>query len=103
MIKFIITFCLLTFCLLNIKAQNHISEGVISDNGSNINLNIASISILKAKDSVLYITTRSDVNGYFKFKNPKIGKYILLVSYPKYLDYVEQFSIDSSNLFRQAQ
>lgn len=58
MIKFIITFCLLTFCLLNIKAQNHISEGVISDNGSNINLNIASISILKAKD--LFFTLQQD-------------------------------------------
>ncbi|WP_239452936.1 outer membrane beta-barrel protein [Flavobacterium tistrianum] len=58
----------------------------------------ASVSLLRAKDSILIKFTRAKENGYFELNNIKDGKFILLVSYPKYADFVDKFSLDSTKL-----
>ena len=77
-------------------AQNTGSvKGIIADTASNIKLINASVAVLNAKDSTLVKFTRANENGEFTIGNLKKGKFILLVTYPAYADYVERFQLDS--------
>lgn len=79
-----------------LQAQNMGSvKGIIVDTASNIKLVNASVMVLNAKDSTLVQFTRADENGGFMIGNLKKGKFILLVTYPAYADYVERFQVDS--------
>ncbi|MFD1258665.1 outer membrane beta-barrel protein [Mucilaginibacter terrae] len=94
--KFILL--LLTFCLLSYVsiAQNAYSvKGTVTDTASNAKLANTTISVLNAKDSTLYKFTRATANGSFSIGNLKKGEFILLVTYPKYADYVDNFTLDS--------
>lgn len=75
-------------------------KGYIADTINKSTLTKASVSLLRAKDSVLVKYTRAKENGSFELNNIKAGKFILLVSYPKYADFVDQFAIDSTNLIK---
>lgn len=75
------------------NGQNTNIKGVIRDTSNNIPISLASVAVLNSGDSILQKSTRSDKNGYFDITNLKDGDYILLVTYPKYVDYVELFSI----------
>ncbi len=94
------TILLITACFLSTfsaLAQNPYSvKGSVSDTSSNSKLVNTSISVLNAKDSTLVNYTRADAAGAFSLTGLKKGKLILLVSYPGYADYVEQFSLDSA-------
>jgi hypothetical protein len=87
---------LLLLVLFNIAsfAQDGTIRGVVADQASNVKLKNATISVLNAKDSTLYNFTRADHDGKFEFQNFKDGKFILLVTYPEYADFVNQFSIE---------
>jgi hypothetical protein len=94
--KFILT--LLTFCLLSYAsvAQNAYSiKGTVTDTASNAKLANTTISVLNAKDSTLFKFARATASGSFNISGLKKGKFILLVTYPKYADYVENFTLDS--------
>ncbi|RZK67533.1 MAG: TonB-dependent receptor [Pedobacter sp.] len=54
------------------------------------------MAILNSKDSTLVKFTRSAENGSFELNGIKNGKFILLVSYPKYADFVDHFTLDST-------
>ena len=74
-------------------------KGMVSDTSSKQNLSNAVVAVLRAKDSVLYRYTRSNAKGMFSLAGLPAGKFILLVTYPKYADYVEQLTLtDSSEL-----
>jgi hypothetical protein len=77
-------------------AQNQSSiTGSVVDTASNAKLQNATIAILNAKDSTLYKFTRAGLNGAFSISPLKKGKFILLLSYPEYADFVYPFTIDS--------
>jgi len=57
------------------------------------------VSILSAKDSILYTFQRSDDKGNFELKNLKAGEYILLFTYPEYADYVEKIVLTDTSAF----
>ncbi|MDB5001436.1 MAG: TonB-dependent receptor, partial [Mucilaginibacter sp.] len=91
--------CLLSFTTFaqtstTVKAPNLV-KGIIIDSASNAKLSNASISVLRAKDSTLIKFTRATTNGSFTVNNMGTGKFILLVTYPAYADYVENFTLDS--------
>ena len=87
--------CCFTFSL---RAQTSYSvKGVIIDTSSKTKLANTSISILNAKDSILRKFSRADINGAFSIGNLTKGKFILLVTYPGYADYVERFVLDSTH------
>ena len=91
--------CVFLLVVTNAIAQNASIRGTISDTASKENLTNAVISILRAKDSVLYKFTRSNAQGKFGLTRLPAGKFILLVSYPKYADYVEELNLtDTSNI-----
>ncbi|MWB93325.1 outer membrane beta-barrel protein [Flavobacterium sp. GA093] len=73
-------------------------KGFVGDTINNSSLAGASISVLRAQDSILVQFTRAKENGAFELNNIKSGKFILLVSYPKYADFVDLFAVDSTQL-----
>jgi len=95
------TISLLIFCSFfsfGLRAQTAYSiKGIITDTASNAKLINTSVSVLEAKDSILLKFTRAGADGSFAINNLSKGKFILLVTYPGYADYVEQFSLDSVN------
>lgn len=76
-------------------AQSGTIKGSVSDTASNTSLSNANIILLNAKDSILYKHTRSNEQGNFQINNIDTGRYILLISYPNYADYTENFTIDA--------
>lgn len=86
---------LLSLCLsATIFAQNpNTIKGIVSDTSSFTRLQNATISILNAKDSTLYKYTRAAENGTFSIAPMKKGNFILLLTYPNYVDYVAPFTL----------
>lgn len=74
-------------------AQKNGVEGTIKDTTANMPIYRASVSVLGLQDSVLQAYTRTDNKGNFKISSLKDGDYFLLVTYPKYAEYVELFSV----------
>jgi hypothetical protein len=89
----LILFCLCTFTALS--QTNYSVKGVAVDSVGNIKLLNTTVSILNAKDSTLRKFTRASASGSFSITNLNKGKFILLVTYPGYADYVENFTLDS--------
>jgi outer membrane receptor protein involved in Fe transport len=90
----LLSLCLF-FCLSSSAQSTYGVKGAIIDSSSNIRLANTTICVLNAKDSTLRQFTRAAANGSFAINNLKKGKFILLVSFPGYADYVEHFSLDS--------
>ncbi|MXV52891.1 outer membrane beta-barrel protein [Pedobacter sp. HMF7647] len=78
----------------------YLVKGAVTDTASNTNLQNASVSVLQAKDSMLVSFTRTKLDGAFNLTLPKKGSYILMITYPKYADYVERFTLDSAHQSR---
>jgi len=75
-------------------------KGVIADSVEHVKLGTSSVAVLQAKDSILVKFTYATGDGSFSMSGLKKGKFILLVSYPDYADYTEEFSLDSLNQVR---
>jgi hypothetical protein len=80
-------------------AQNSPSvKGLIIDTASTSKLVNASVLMLNSKDSTLVKFSRVNATGSFNMSGFSKGNYILLVTYPGYADYVENFKLDSSTV-----
>jgi hypothetical protein len=94
----ILLFIFSFFFSFSLLAQGTYSvKGVIIDTAANAKLVNTSVSILYAKDSILCKFTRAATDGSFSLNHLNKGKFILLVTYPGYADYVERFSLDSAH------
>lgn len=71
-------------------------RGIVQDTLAGQKLRNATISVLNAKDSTLYTFTRATENGSFTISNMRPGNFILLLTYPEYVDYVYPFSLDEA-------
>lgn len=80
-------------------AQNAGIKGNLTDSSSDLIPANAAISILRQQDSVLVKFSRSDKNGNFQVTNLDSGKYIVLITYPKYGDYVDKFDLKKGSTF----
>jgi len=85
----------LLFCFYT-KAQTASAKGIIRDTSSKENLYNTTIALLRGKDSILVKFTRTDAKGFFELKGLDTGKYVLLITYPLYADYVERLNIRDS-------
>jgi hypothetical protein len=93
----LIIIAILALCLCDVTsyAQNgYTIKGAAVDTALRIKLYNTTISVLNAKDSVLQKFTRATDNGSFSLSGLPAGKFILLVTYPDYADYVETFTLD---------
>ena len=77
--------------------QGYFVKGVIADTALKAKLPNTSICVLNAKDSILVAFTRAAADGSFLIDKLVKGKYLLLVTYPAYADYVDRFTLDSVN------
>jgi hypothetical protein len=91
----------LLFLSYSLHAQSQYNlKGVVIDTTSNTKLVNTTISVLNSKDSTLYKFSRATTDGTFAINNLSKGKFILLVTYPGYADYVEHFTLDSARTSR---
>src|SRR5579863_7339346 len=92
----VLSLIFLSFCSVWVSAQNKYAvRGIIGDSIEHAKLQHCSVAVLNAADSTLVTFTRSAENGTFLISGLKSGKFILLLSYPDYADYVDTFSLDS--------
>ncbi|WP_037369216.1 TonB-dependent receptor [Sediminibacterium sp. C3] len=68
-------------------------KGTVTDTLNKQNLTNAVVAVLRAKDSVLVKYTRTTKEGQFNLPNLAAGKYIVMVSYPTYADYIDMVSV----------
>lgn len=71
------------------SAATYTIKGIIVDTLNDAKLQYASITILRAKDSVLEAYTRSKEDGTFTAQVSDEGSYTVLVTFPSFADYVE--------------
>jgi hypothetical protein len=103
--KVIFLFVFLYVLPQSVFCQTASIKGALSDSSKQENIMYAVASLLKQKDTTLVTFSRSDKNGNFQIDHLESGKYILLITFPKYGDYVEAISlkenetIDLKNIF----
>lgn len=86
------------FSGIGVSAQNgYFVKGTISDTVEKVKLVTSTVTLLQAADSILVKFGYAKSDGSFILDGLPRGKYILLVAYPDYADYVETFSLDSAN------
>jgi len=97
--KIVLSLVLFIFSVQSGFCQTSGIKGKLTDSSSNLIPSNAVISVLRQQDSILVKYSRSDKNGNFQIDNLDSGKYIILVSYPKYGDYVDMFDLKKDEHF----
>lgn len=92
------TLLLCCLCSFAAVAQTSYSiKGSTGDAGSNVKLPGATVMVLNQKDSIMRAFTWAGNAGEFAINNLPKGKFLLLMTYPGYADYVDKFTLDSVN------
>ncbi|HVI47242.1 MAG TPA: outer membrane beta-barrel protein [Chitinophaga sp.] len=78
-------------------AQKAVVKGTVLDTLNHVKLSNSVVALLNAKDSILYRFTRTDESGQFKLPDLKAGKYLLMISYPAFADYVEPLMLSDTS------
>ncbi len=90
----ILSFLILMYLVPQIGySQTASITGKLADSTSNNQPANAVISVLRQKDSTLVKFSRSDKNGNFQIAGLNAGKYLVLITYPKYGDYVDRLDL----------
>jgi hypothetical protein len=87
-------FCLFaSICILSttLSAQSlkHTIKGTINDTLNRTALENAVVYIKNSKDSSLISYARADKKGDFQFHNIQEGNYVMVVTYPQYVDWID--------------
>jgi hypothetical protein len=77
-------------------AQYTSVSGTVKDTTEKKNLALASVNILRAKDSVLVKTVRTSSKGEFAIERIAAGNYIIMVSYPQYADFTDKITVGAT-------
>lgn len=77
-------------------AQISSIKGTVKDTTEKKVLSLASVNILRAKDSVLVKTVRTSNNGEFSIASLPVGNYIIMVSYPQYADFTDKITVGAA-------
>jgi len=72
-------------------------KGKVTDTVEKKDLQYATVNILTRADSILVNFTRTKADGSFELQDIPAGEYLILICYPKYADYAEEFTVSSSN------
>ncbi|WP_214073353.1 outer membrane beta-barrel protein [Mucilaginibacter sp. dw_454] len=86
-------------CVFTASAQNkpaYVVKGAVIDTAAKVPLDGATVTVLSEKDSVLQKFTYTS-KGNFNLTNLPAGKFLLLVTYPDFVDYTAGFSLDAAN------
>jgi hypothetical protein len=77
-------------------AQISSIKGTVKDTTEKKVLYLASVNVLRAKDSVLVKTVRTSNNGEFSIASIAVGDYIIMVSYPQYADFTDKITVSAT-------
>ena len=77
-------------------AQYTTVSGTVKDTTEKKNLALASVNIVRAKDSVLVKTVRTSSKGEFAIERIAAGNYIIMVSYPQYADFTDKITVGAT-------
>ena len=91
--KFIGLMGILIAFSLPLSAQMASLKGSLQDTSEKRALSNAVVSLLHKKDSTLARFTRSDKNGAFDLQDLTPGKYVLLITYPKFADFADEVEL----------
>lgn len=98
MLKSIGIIMVIILCTLGtLNAQTQI-KGSVKDTVNQTQLKNASVLLLYQKDSTLYRFSRTNAQGHFEFSAVDTGKYVVLISYPKYIDYSDPVIVEPKEL-----
>ncbi len=78
-------------------AQKASIKGTVRDTLNERNLANAVVALLQSKDSILYKFTRSNKDGNFALNNLKNGEYLLMVTCPKFVDYMYPLTLSGDS------
>lgn len=79
-----------------VLCQNAVIKGSIFDSSANFSPVNAVILVLRSNDSTLVRFSRSDKNGKFQINKLDGGRYLLLISYPNYGDYIDRIRLQNN-------
>lgn len=103
MLKPILFTCFVFLFCIAAQAQQAAIRGNVSDSSEKRNLHLAAISLLRKSDTTLVSYTRSDAIGKFVLPKTDTGQYLILVTYPRFADYMEKIEVktdtDLGNVF----
>ncbi len=91
--KKLLLFILPLFSSFYLIAQAPAITGTLKDSVENKSLENAVISVLRTKDTTLVSFTRADKAGHFQLNKIDTGNYLLLITYPRFADYLEPISV----------
>jgi len=98
--KKLLSFFCLCLCYMALSAQKpYAIQGMVQDTAAGQKLYHASVLVLRAADSTLLAFTRAEGNGHFRIEPLEAGAFILLLSYPNYVDYIQSFELNDSLRF----
>jgi hypothetical protein len=90
--KFLLTISVLA--LVQLSFSQSVVKGKVSDTLEKRNLSNAVVSLLRKSDSTLFKFSRTNKDGEFSVPNVLSGKYLLLVTYPKFVDYADEIDVN---------
>jgi len=86
------------FCTISLSyAQTGSLKGTVVDSTNKVNLHNAVVSLLRPKDSVLVKFVRTNPQGVFEITNLPAGKFIVMISYPDYADFVDDIDLSATS------
>lgn len=94
-LKILVIFISSLFSFAAYAQKTYSVKGLLIDTASNSKINNATVTVLNAKDSVLQEFAYSN-KGSFEVNNLKPGKFLLMVTYPEYADFVASFMLDEA-------
>jgi len=97
--KRLILFVIFTSYCLVAFAQKAVIQGHVIDTVEKRKLHYSSVLLVRASDSILVKSTRTDLNGYFNLSNLQKGDYKLLITYPKMADFITNIRLSDTTQF----
>lgn len=94
--KFVVLTILIIFFSETTKSQNVSIGGIVYDKINKTPLAKCVLILLNAKDSTISSYTRCNNSGFYEFKNILKGNYLILTTYPNYVEYIDKLKIDST-------
>ncbi|ACU02431.1 outer membrane beta-barrel family protein [Pedobacter heparinus] len=99
--KLIALIALFLCLVLKVSAQQgYAVKGSVTDSMATYKLVNTTITVLNQQDSTLVKFGRADAEGNFSLATLRPGKFILLVTYPGYADYAEDFTLDTAHAIK---
>lgn len=91
----------LVMCICSMPAKNfaqtNLVHGTVTDTLNRTPLHNAVIYLKSPKDSALVKYARADVQGNFDLPGVGNGKYILVVTYPNFVDWIDSVNVSAGN------